>query len=119
MRQFKRGIACVLLAATCGCMQYLVQPPAPSIAGDPHKVETKSYLGSHLQQPPYVLAEACLRGEQLARVRVTRDALQGFISWITFGLATPATVHYECANRPRPRVGDGSGDATTDGTGGE
>jgi hypothetical protein len=103
-----RGRACLALSALVlsgGCMQYLVQPPAPSIAGSPQEVSVKSYLGSELQQPPYVLAKRCVDGEQLARVLVKRDAWQGFVSWITLGLVAPATVVYECANLPRPGGG--------------
>ena len=33
-----------------GCMQYLIQPPEPSIAGSPQTVRAKSYLGSEIQQ---------------------------------------------------------------------
>jgi hypothetical protein len=103
-----RSHACLVplvLFLTSGCMQYLVQPPAPSIAGNPQKVAVKSYLGSEVQQPPYVLAKTCVDGEQLARVLVKRDAVQGFVSWITLGLVAPATVVYECANLPRPAGG--------------
>ena len=87
-----------------GCMQYLVQPPAPSIAGSPHAVTANSYLGSEVQQPPYVLADKCVDGEQLARVIVKRDALQGLASWLTLGLYAPATIVYECANVDEPDV---------------
>lgn len=93
---------------TGGCMQYLVQPPAPSLAGSPHEVRAKSYLGSELQQPPYVLAKKCVGDEQLARVLVKRSFGQGFISWITFGLVAPATVVYECANVGEPVLGNTS-----------
>ncbi len=50
-----RGKTILALAALIpagGCMQYLVQPPAPSIAGDPNTVVAQSYLGSELQKPP-------------------------------------------------------------------
>jgi hypothetical protein len=33
-------------------MQYLVQPPQPSLAGSPQEIQVKSYLGSEVQQPP-------------------------------------------------------------------
>ena len=89
-----------VLPATAACMQYLVQPPAPSIAGSPHQVEAKSYLGSELQQPPYVLATRCVGEEQLARVIVRRNFWQGLVSWVSLGLVAPATVVYECANPP-------------------
>jgi hypothetical protein len=79
-------------------MQYLVQPPAASVAGSPHEITAKSYLGSELQQPPYVLARACLGQEQLARIIVRRNFWQGFASWVTLGLVAPATITYECAN---------------------
>lgn len=94
--------------ATGGCMQYLVQPPAPSLAGSPHEVQAKSYLGSELQQPPYVLAKKCVGDEQLARVLVKRNFGQGLVSWLTFGLYAPATVVYECANVNEPTLGNTS-----------
>jgi len=98
-------LAAAMIMLTGGCMQYLVQPPAPSIAGNPQEVKANSFLGSELQQPPYVLAKSCVDGEQLARVLVKRDAWQGLVSWITLGLVAPATVVYECANLPRPGGG--------------
>ena len=103
-----RGKTIVALAAfaTGGCMQYLVQPPQPSIAGDPNRVEAKSYLGSELQQPPYVLATRCVGNEQLARVIVKRDFGQGLVSWLTLGLYAPATIIYECANVSAPPTGN-------------
>jgi hypothetical protein len=104
----KLVLAAAASLATSGCMQYLVQPPAVSIAGSPHEVHANSYLGSELQQPPYVLAKKCVNGEQLARVLVKRDFGQGFISWITFGLVTPATIVYECANADEPPLGNTS-----------
>lgn len=104
----KIGIAVVALASTGGCMQYLVQPPAPTIAGNPQTVTAHSYLGSEVQQPPYVLAKACAGNEQLARVIVKRDFGQGLLSWVTLGLYAPATIVYECANADRP--GGGSTD---------
>ncbi len=94
-----------LLLAEAGCMQYLVQPPAPSIAGNPHKVSVNSYAGGKVQQPPYVLASKCLEGEQLGRVLVKRNFGQGLISWLTLGLYSPATVVYECANSGEPGLG--------------
>lgn len=104
-----RGKTIVALAASIaagGCMQYLVQPPQPSIAGDPNTVVAKSYLGSELQQPPYVLATRCVGNEQLARVIVKRDFSQGLVSWLTFGLYAPATIIYECANVSAPPTGN-------------
>ena len=101
MARTKRNLAAfMLLPATAACAQYLVQPPAPSIAGSPHEVEAKSYLGSELQQPPYVLATRCVGEEQLARVIVRRNFWQGLVSWVSLGLVAPATVVYECANPP-------------------
>jgi hypothetical protein len=97
----------ILLPTTTGCMQYLVQPPAPSIAGSPRTVQAKSYLGSELQKPPYVLASECRNGEQIARVLVKRNFAQGLISWLTLGMVGPATVVYECANADDPGLGDG------------
>ncbi len=94
-----------MLLLTGGCMQYLVQPPAPSLAGNPQEVLARSYLGSKIQQPPYVLAKKCVDGEQLARVLVKRNFGQGFLSWITLGMVAPATIIYECANLPRPGGG--------------
>jgi hypothetical protein len=104
-----RGKTIVALAALIpagGCMQYLVQPPRPSIAGDPNPVVAKSYLGSELQKPPYVLATACVGNEQIARVIVKRDFGQGLVSWLTLGLVAPATIVYECANVSAPPLGD-------------
>lgn len=102
----KTIVALMALIPAGGCMQYLVQPPAPSIAGDPNTVEAKSYLGAQLQQPPYVLATMCHGNEQLARVIVKRDFGQGLASWLTFGLYAPATIVYECANVSAPPTGD-------------
>lgn len=120
-------VALAALAGTSGCMQYLVQPPAPSIAGGPREVTATahhggdltqnfessapptvgvdSYLGGKVQRPPFVLAAACRNGEQLARVLVKRDFGQGLISWLTLGLYAPATVVYECANAGEPELG--------------
>ena len=95
----------VLLLSQSGCMQYLVQPSAPSIAGSPQSVSVKSYAGGKIQQPPYILAAKCIEGEQLARVLVKRDFGQGLISWLTLGLYAPATVVYECANAGDPGLG--------------
>jgi hypothetical protein len=93
--------------STGGCMQYLVQPPAPSLAGARHEVHANSYLGSELQQPPYVLAKTCQDGEQLGRVLVKRDFGQGLISWLTFGLIAPATIVYQCSNARQPNFEPG------------
>jgi hypothetical protein len=99
-------LACVVLVLSLeGCMQYLVQPPAPSIAGSPQSVSVNSYAGGTVQQPPYILAGKCLEGEQLARVLVKRNFGQGLISWLTLGLYSPATVVYECANAGDPGLG--------------
>ena len=108
----KAGVALAALFLTGGCMQYLVQPPAPSIAGNPQQVQARSYLGGQIQHPPYVLAKRCVDGEQLARVLVKRDFGQGLLSWVTLGLVAPATIVYECANLPRP--GGGSTDEFED-----
>lgn len=102
-------IVLAALPAMAGCMQYLVQPPAPSIAGSSHEVTANSYLGSEVQSPPYVLARHCVDGEQLARVLVKRDFGQGLLSWLTFGMVAPATVVYECANVGDPEVGQTGG----------
>ena len=91
--------------ALSGCMQYLVQPPAPNIAGSPHKVNVNSYAGGAVQQPPYVLASKCLEGEQLSRVIVKRSFGQGLVAWLTLGLYSPTTVVYECANAGDPGLG--------------
>ena len=102
----KRAIAALAMAtATSGCMQYLVQPPQPSLAGTPQTVEANSYLGGKVQQPPSVTAEQCKNGEQLARVLVKRNFWQGFVGWITLGMITPATVEYSCANVGEPPMG--------------
>lgn len=107
LSRFARALyALPLLLITSGCMQYLVQPPAPSIAGSPHNVAVNSYLGSEIQQPPYVLATECRSGEQLARVLVKRNLAQGLISWVTLGLYAPATIVYECANVADPGIGN-------------
>jgi hypothetical protein len=95
--------------STGGCMQYLVQPPAPSFAGAEHRVEAQSYLGSELQSPPYVLAKRCVGEEQLGRVLVKRNFGQGLVSWLTFGLVAPATVIYQCSNARQPELGPGGG----------
>jgi hypothetical protein len=107
----KAGVALASLWLTGGCMQYLVQPPAPTIAGNPQAVRANSYLGSEIQQPPYVLAKKCVDGEQLARVLVKRDFGQGLLSWITLGLVAPATIIYECANAARGGGSTDEGDA--------
>jgi hypothetical protein len=109
MGQLKRAAALGLLLANSGCMQYLVQPPAPSLAGSPQQVHANSYLGSEVQQPPYVLATRCQNGEQLARVLVRRNFWQGLVSWISLGLITPATIVYTCANAGEPPLGNGGG----------
>ena|ERR1043165_4626894 len=108
MRLLRHGAVCGLLLTSAGCMQYLVQPPQPSLAGTPQTVEANSYLGSEVQQPPYVLATRCRNGEQLARVLVRRNFGQGLISWLTFGLVAPATIEYSCANAGDPPLGGGS-----------
>jgi hypothetical protein len=107
MRQLRHAAACGLLLTSAGCMQYLVQPPQPSLAGTPQTVHANSYLGSEVQQPPYVLAERCRNGEQLARVLVRRNFAQGLISWLSLGLITPATIEYTCANAGAPPLGGG------------
>ena len=58
MRQLKHAALCGLLLTSAGCMQYLVQPPQPSLAGTPQTVNANSYLGSEVQQPPYVPGDA-------------------------------------------------------------
>jgi hypothetical protein len=102
----KRIVALAASFATGGCMQYLVQPPAPSIAGSPNYVKADSFLGSEVQSPPYVLAKKCVDGEQLSRVIVSRNFGQGLVSWLTLGLYAPATIRYECANAGDPGMGD-------------
>lgn len=103
--KLRRAAILAPLATLAGCMQYLVQPPAPNIAGSPHKLSVNSYAGGTVQQPPYVLAAKCLEGEQLSRVLVKRNFGQGLISWLTLGLYSPATVVYECANAGDPGLG--------------
>ena len=109
MRQLKHAALCGLLLTSGGCMQYLVQPPQPSLAGTPQTVEANSYLGSEVQQPPYVLATRCQHGEQLARVLVRRSFGQGLISWLTLGMVAPATIVYTCANAAEPPLGTSDG----------
>lgn len=104
-RRARTPTCAALVLGLGGCMQYLVQPPAPSIAGSPHRVGVNSYVGGTIQQPPYVLAGKCLEGEQLGRVLVKRNFGQGLISWLTLGLYSPATVVYECANAGEPGLG--------------
>ena len=106
----KRVAALAALLGTGGCMQYLVQPPAPSLAGPEHVVKADSYLGSELQSPPYVLAKKCVGEEQLGRVLVKRDFGQGLVSWLTFGLYAPATIVYQCANARQPELDPGGGE---------
>jgi hypothetical protein len=109
MKQFRHAALCGLLLTNAGCMQYLVQPPQPSLAGTPQTVNANSYLGSEVQQPPYVLATRCQNGEQLARVLVRRNFGQGLISWLSLGLITPATIVYTCANAGEPPLGTSGG----------
>jgi len=109
MRQLRAAATCGLLLTSAGCMQYLVQPPQPSLAGTPQTVQANSYLGSEVQQPPYVLAQRCRNGEQLARVLVRRNFGQGLISWLTLGMVAPATIEYSCANAGEPPLGGGGG----------
>lgn len=105
----RQAIAAILVfTTTTGCMQYLVQPPQPSLAGTPQAVPANSYLGGKVQQPGYITAERCQHGEQLARVLVRRNFWQGFVSWISLGMFTPATVEYTCANAGDPPLGGGS-----------
>lgn len=104
----KRAIAAVVaLTMTTGCMQYLIQPPQPSLAGTPQTVQANAYLGGKIQQPAFVSASRCEHGEQLARVVVKRNLWQGVVSWITLGMVTPATVEYTCANAGDPPLGGG------------
>jgi hypothetical protein len=107
MRKLRVATGCGLLLTSAGCMQYLVQPPQPSLAGTPQTVQANSYLGSEIQQPPYVLATRCQNGEQLARVLVRRNFGQGLISWLSLGLIAPATIEYTCANPGEPPLGGG------------
>lgn len=109
MRKLRHAALAGLLLTSAGCMQYLVQPPQPSLAGSPQEVQANSYLGSELQQPPYVLATRCRNGEQLSRVLVRRSFGQGLISWLSLGLIAPATIVYTCANAGDPPLGDSSG----------
>jgi Bor protein len=107
MRQLRHAAACVLLMASAGCMQYIVQPPTPSLAGTPQTVHANSYLGGQVQQPPVITAGRCQNGEQLARVLVKRNFLQGFVGWITLGMITPATIEYTCGNAGDPPLAGG------------
>ena len=104
----KRAIAALTMAtATSGCMQYQIQAPINKFAGTPQTVEAKAYLGGKVQQPTFISAKRCQNGEQLGRVIVQRDFWQGFVSWITLGMITPATVEYTCANSGDPPLGGG------------
>lgn len=98
MTKLKIAAACALFAATAGCMQYLVTAPAPEIAGSPHSVKAQAYLGSEVQKGGTLVAGECRGREQLSRVLVRRSFWQGFVSWISLGLITPATIVYECSN---------------------
>lgn len=103
----KNRVALLLPLSLCGCMQYLIEPPAPSKAGGEHRARVDSYLGSEVQKPAvYLLARECRGGEQLARVEVRRNFAQGLISWLTLNLYSPATVTYICANAGEPGEGD-------------
>ena len=124
----KRAIAALAMATTTsGCMQYLVQPPQPSLAGTPQTVhanakvdgdipdpgttetaKANAYLGGKVQKPGFVTAERCQHGEQLARVLVKRNFWQGLVNWITLGMVAPATVEYSCANASEPPMGGGA-----------
>jgi Bor protein len=107
MKRSRIVAACALLATTAGCMQYMVQPPQPSLAGTPQTVQANAYLGGQVQRPPFVSAERCRNGEQLARVLVKRNFWQGLVSWISLGMITPATIEYSCANAGDPPLGGG------------
>jgi hypothetical protein len=107
MAKLKIVAAWALLATTAGCMQYIVQPPQPSLAGTPQTVHANSYLGGQVQQPPVVTARRCQNGEQLARVLVKRNFWQGLVGWISLGMITPATVEYTCGNAGDPPLGGG------------
>lgn len=123
----KRAIAAVAMAATTsGCMQYLIQPPQPSLAGTPQTVQATAkvdgdipnpgtpetakatgYLGGQVQKPGYVTAKRCQNGEQLGRVLIKRNFWQGFVNWITLGMVAPATIEYSCGNPGEPPMGGG------------
>src|SRR5258705_244423 len=107
MKKSRKVAACALIAMTGGCMQYLVQPPQPSLAGTPQTVPANAYLGGQVQQPGFISAARCQNGEQLGRVLVRRNFWQGFVGWITLGMITPATVVYTCANAGEPPLGGG------------
>jgi hypothetical protein len=107
MRQLKYAAICGLLLTSAGCMQYQVQPPRLSLAGTPQTVQANAYLGGQVQQPAFVSADRCQNGEQLGRVLVRRNFWQGFISWISLGMITPATVEYTCGNAGTPPLGGG------------
>ena len=105
----KRAIAALAMAATTGgCMQYLVQPPEPSLAGTPQTVQANSYGGGQVQKPGWVSADACKDGEQLGRVLVKRNFWQGVVSWLTLGMIGPATIEYSCGNAGEPPMGGGA-----------
>lgn len=107
MRQLRHAAACGLLLTSAGCMQYIVQPPRPSLAGTPQPVEATSYLGGQVQRPAFISADRCRNGEQLGRVLVRRNFGQGLISWLSLGMITPATIVYTCGNAGEPPLGGG------------
>jgi hypothetical protein len=107
MRQLRAAAASGLLLTSAGCMQYMVQPPQPSLAGTPQTVQANAYLGGLVQQPSFVSAERCRNGEQLGRVLVRRNFGQGLISWLSLGLIAPATIVYTCGNAGEPPLGGG------------
>ena len=107
MRQLKIVSACGLLLSSAGCMQYLVQPPQPSLAGTPQTVQANAYLGGQAQRPGFISADTCLHGRQLGRVLVRRNFWQGFVNWISLGMIAPATIEYTCSNTGDPPLGGG------------
>ena len=107
MRKLRYAALGGLLLTSAGCMQYMVQPPQPSLAGTPQTVQANAYLGGQVQQPAFVSAARCRNGEQLARVLVKRNFWQGLVSWVSLGMITPATIEYSCANAGDPPLGGG------------
>ena len=106
----RRAIAALAMAATTGgCMQYLVQPPRPSLAGTPaDRSRPNSYVGGKVQQPSGHVTPQAMRERRAARpVLVERNFWQGFVNWITLGMVAPATIEYSCANAGEPPMGGG------------
>lgn len=107
MRKLRYAPLVGILLTSAGCMQYMVQPPQPSLAGTPQTVQANAYLGGTVQRPAFISADRCQHGGQLGRVLVRRNFWQGLVSWVSLGMITPATIEYTCANTGDPPLGGG------------